>query len=282
MSSNTGEIKYGNQITIVTQQSVITDIVKEISTTGFKVDVTVNAALGNNQGRGICFSTSSNPTVSNTQFSAPTNGSGSFTITVDNIPFGTNFFVSPGVTYYLRSYVNIDGQYYYGNQVQFRVCGYTGGSGGIVFYDKGETTNGWRYLESAPSYYVHNNDFNFLFLWNNCNPTTFISGLSNSIGTGLENSNILKPLCNFASNAATSARNNQLNGFNDWFLPSLEELKQLYKAKYAGVISYNGFYTLISSSQQTNSVNYGVDFSNGSTVGMNKNSAGRIWQVRRF
>ena len=74
----------------------------------------------------------------------------------------------------------------------------------------------------------------------------------------------------------------ELNGFNDWFLPSLEELKQLYKAKYAGVISYNGFYTLISSSQQTNSVNYGVDFSNGSTVGMNKNSAGRIWQVRRF
>ncbi len=282
MSFNSGEIKYGNQITVTTQQSVTTDIVKEITATGFKVDVTVATALGNNEGRGICFSTSANPTVSNTQISAPTSGSGTFTITVDNNPFSPNYFVSPGVTYYLRSYVNINGQFYYGNQVQFKVCGYTGGSGGIVFYDKGETTNGWRYLESSPYYYVYNNNVNWLFSWNNCNASSFISGLSTAIGTGLENSNILRPLCDFTNNAAAMARSNSLNGFNDWFLPSLEELKQLYKAKYAGVITYNGYYTLISSSQQTNTVNYGVDFSNGNTIGMNKNSSGRIWQVRRF
>jgi hypothetical protein len=282
MSFNTGEVKYGNQVVVTTQQSVVTDIVKNITATGFKVDVTVAGALGNNTERGICYSTSSNPTVSNSTIPSPTFGAGAFTITVENFPISSSYYVTAGTTYYLRSYVRVNGNYYYGNQVQFKTCGYTGGSGGVVFYDKGETTNGWRYLESAPYYFIYNNDVNWLFMWNNCGATTFINGLSNEIGTGLENSNIIKPLCNFTSNAAAMARSNSLNGLNDWFLPSLEELKLLYKAKYAGVISYNGFYTLISSSQQTNSVNYGVDFSNGATVGMNKNSAGRIWQVRRF
>jgi hypothetical protein len=278
---STGQIKYGNELSIQIPFSLTTGIVKEITSTGFKVDVLVGTPLSSNTQRGICYSTSQNPTVNNQKIADATYGSGTYTISVDNLGFSPTYFVTKGTTYYLRSYVNINGNYYYGNQVSFKVAGYTGGSGGVVFYDKGEITNGWRYLEAAPSRFVYNSDVNWFFKWNNCSSNTFINGLSTDIGTGYENTYIIKPLCNYTDTAAAMSVTS-LNGKNDWFLPSLDELKALYKAKYVSSIYYNDVYDIISSSQLSNNTNYSVDFSNGNTSSMFKNSSGRFWQVRRF
>jgi len=280
-NGDTGEIKYGNEVSIVIPVSLTTGIVKNISCSGFSVDVNIANSLSGNDERGICFSTSQNPTIENEKIPDVTFGSGTFNITLTN-PV-VRYFVSPGTTYYLKSFVKINNRYYYGNQVSFKTAGYIGGSGGYVFFDKGEITNGWRYLEAATSELIYNNDVNWLFNWNNCNSTTFLPGLSNDIGTGAENTTIIRNNCNFTRNAATMARFTSLNGKSDWFLPSIEELKLLYTLKEESVISYNSnVYPLISSSQQSNSTNWGVDFSNGNSVGMYKTSAGRVWQVRRF
>jgi hypothetical protein len=278
---STGQIKYGNELSIQIPFSLTTGIVKEITSTGFKVDVLVGTPLSSNTERGVCYSTSQNPTISNEKIPDATYGSGIYSISVDNLGISPNYYVTKGTTYYLKSYVYINGSYYYGNQVSFKVAGYTGGSGGIVFYDKGEITNGWRYLEAAPSHFVYNSDVNWFFSWNNCSSTSFISSLSTNIGTGYENTYILKPLCNYTNNAAAMSVTS-LNGKSDWFLPSLDELKALYKAKYVSSIHYNDVYTIISSSQLSNNTNYGVDFSNGNTTSMFKTAYGRFWQVRRF
>lgn len=278
---SSGQIKYGNELSIQIPFSLTTGIVKEITSTGFKVDVIVGTPLSSNTERGICYSTSQNPTVNNREIPDATYGAGPFSISVDNVGISPNYYVTKGTTYYLRSYIYINGNYYYGNQVSFKVAGYTGGSGGVVFYDKGETTNGWRYLEAAPNHYIYNNNINWFFSWNNCSSNTFINGLSTDIGTGYENTYIIKPLCNYTDTAAAMSTNS-LNGKNDWFLPSLDELKALYKAKYVSAIYYNDVYYLISSSQLSNNTNYCVDFSNGNTTSKFKNSSGRFWQVRRF
>jgi len=120
-------------------------------------------------------------------------------------------------------------------------------------------------------------------MWNNCHSTTFLAGLSNDIGTGAENSVIIKNDCNFDTNAAAMTKYTTQNGMSDWFLPSIEELKMLYTLKKENLISYNSSsYPLLSSSQQSNTSAFAFYFSNGTQTGWSKSSNSRAWQVRRF
>lgn len=273
----TNEVKYGNEITFVKNLDLTTSIVKDISVNSFKVNVNVGSDFNSNDERGICFSTSQNPTVSNIYRQDATDGSGDFTI---------NYYflnATPNTTYYLRSYVKYFGRTYYGNQVSFKSCGYVGGSGGYVFYDKGEITNGWRYLESAVSKYIYNGDQNWHFTWNSCNSMSFLNGLSIEIGTGKENTNIIKSNCNFTNNAAAMSNFQSLNNQTDWFLPSINELKEFHKLEQENIINYsNDAYPILSSSQASDNQCYALYFPNGNQTIISKNYAGDIWKVRRF
>ena len=283
----TNEIKYGNEITFIQPLNLTTNIVKNISLTGFSVTVNVGSDLSNNSERGVCYSTSPNPTVSNERLDDPTNGSGNFTIAVDGVQtFSPSYYVDRNTTYYLRSFVYLNGRYYYGNEVSFKTCGYVGGSGGYVFYDKGETTNGWRYLEASTTKLNDPNSTNFK--WSNT--STFMSGISQEIGTGLDNSTLIRNSNNFTNIAATMCIFVSNNSVNDWFLPSIKELKELYKLKIAGLVfnpasGPNSYYNknVLSSSQRDNTTCYGVNFENGSEVIMTKtDQLYSGWQVRRF
>jgi len=64
-----------------------------------------------------------------------------------------------------------------------------GPAGGIVFYDKGEYTDGWQYLEAAPS------EFEFTTNWNSAND-----------------------MCALLN----------INGYTGWRLPNREELNLMY------------------------------------------------------
>lgn len=276
---STNEVKYGNEVTFQVPSPLTTGIVKNISTTGFTVDVNVSTALASNIERGVCYSTSQNPTVDNSDLQSGTTGSGVFTINVvppTGFPF---YYVSSNTNYYLRSYVKIGNFYYYGNQVTFRTAGYIGGSGGFVFFDKGETTNGWRYLESAPIYLTASNSS--YFQWSNsaCG-YTFLNGIGTAIGDGANNTTLIKNFCNYTNIAATMCRVTSLNGQTDWFLPSIDEAKELYKLKFTGLININGDF--VSSSQLSDSLCFAVNSSTGNSYTASKSSGYNAWQVRRF
>ncbi len=279
-NSSTGDVKYGNELSISTP-SLTTGVVKNISCSGFSLEVTVPAGLSGNEQRGVCLSTSQNPTASNELIADDTFGSGPFNVSVMNSSFQR--FVYPNTTYYLRSFVRINGEYYYGNQVSFKTAGYIGGSGGYVFFDKGQLSNGWRYLEAAPSQLYYDVNQTWYFKWNGCNSATFLSGLSNEIGTGAENSVIIKNDCNYTNNAAAMAKYISVNGMSDWFLPSIEELKMLHTLKRENVIPFTDtFYPYLSSSQQSNTTAFALDMSDGSQIAVSKSESKVVWQVRRF
>jgi hypothetical protein len=105
--------------------------------------------------------------------------------------------------------------------------GQQGPAGGIVFYDKGRYSDGWRYLEAAPS------DFPNAIAWA---PYDFsISGLERGIGMGKSNTEkIITQLeqFNYPQTAAMVCWTNETNGFRDWFLPSVDELNLLYQNLY--------------------------------------------------
>ena len=93
-----------------------------------------------------------------------------------------------------------------------------GPAGGIVFYDKGNNSDGWRYMEAAPV------DSGFVE-WG-LNGKKIIE-TETEIGCGKRNTELIIAALIQAGEggkAAQLCRDYTLNGYNDWFLPSKDEL----------------------------------------------------------
>jgi hypothetical protein len=99
-----------------------------------------------------------------------------------------------------------------------------------VFYDKGSYSDGWRYLEAAPS-----DQSAGIQWWNGSNITT--GATATGIGNGATNTATTVTSQGAGSYAAKLCADLTLGGYSDWFLPSNEELNQMYvnlKAKGRG------------------------------------------------
>jgi hypothetical protein len=100
--------------------------------------------------------------------------------------------------------------------------GDTGPAGGIVFYDKGNNSDGWRYLEAA------SRDAGKAQWSPRGNP---LSRTSTELGMGKGNTDYIERYLreNGASNCAAQLCLSYSQGeYSDWFLPSKDELNLLY------------------------------------------------------
>jgi len=101
--------------------------------------------------------------------------------------------------------------------------GDTGPAGGLIFYDKGNNSGGWRYLEAAPAdvvgklYAISEN---------------FTIEAQRALGTGKENTQAIMVQANNRGGgfgwAAQACDVLEVNGYSDWFLPSKDELHYMY------------------------------------------------------
>ena len=167
-----------------------------------------------------------------------------------------------------------------------------GPAGGIIFYDKGNKDGGWRYLEAAPAdlrvvggnptvdadaegydaapagylfgYYRKTADGSDLFV----NGTTEYDGkdcTGTAIGTGKKNTDLLVNAMGDSAYAEYSGAKTRVdyaanlcldlvyNEYDDWFLPSKDELNLMYtnlKEKGLGGFGYDYYYW--SSSENSN------------------------------
>jgi len=100
-----------------------------------------------------------------------------------------------------------------------------GPAGGFIFYDKGNNKDGWRYLEAAPA------DINRL-LKGATESFDSTNLKERGVGWGKRNTDeIMKQAANKGGGfgwAAQACSVYTLNGFNDWFLPSRDELHYMY------------------------------------------------------
>ena len=146
------------------------------------------------------------------------------------------------------------GNAYYASSVESPVdyaIGDTGPAGGIVFYDKGYYSEGWRYLEMAPSN-LNNTIYGIYRPTDNSNYQFTGTGLG--IGMGKTNTYMLVEMMG-ASAYYSKAKNGEkgdeyvaklcmeyeLNGYDDWFLPSRDEVIVMYSNLSAidGLGSFN-------------------------------------------
>jgi hypothetical protein len=177
--------------------------------------------------RGVCWSTSSNPTTANSH-TTDGSGIGAFVSNLTGLTANT--------PYYVRAYATNSKGTMYGNQVNFTTTSgafYIGQSygGGIIFYIDGTGQHG---LIAAAS------DQSPDASWG-CDDK--LIGTSTDIGTGQANTTAIVNVCSTAGIAARICNDLVLNGYSDWFLPSKDELNQMYLQKsvlgsFATVTSY--------------------------------------------
>jgi uncharacterized repeat protein (TIGR02543 family) len=109
--------------------------------------------------------------------------------------------------------------------------GETGPAGGIVFYDKGAYSDGWRYLEAAPASTEWESK-----PWGGYGTEVGDGAQGKAVGTGAANTQAI--VAEYGNNEPDEGRSDyaaklcddlDYDGFDDWFLPSRDELDLMYQ-----------------------------------------------------
>jgi len=263
-ATNSSGTNYGNEITFNT----LTPALPTISTIAINnigpnsINSGVNIISNSNVpilDAGICWSTSSNPTISSSSHSSL----GSLQIGTYNIHING---LIPNTTYHIRSYAtNITGTNY-GNEITFTTLNSlsVGMSyqGGIISYILGPGNTGYdpnetHGLIAAPF------DQSSGAQWG-CYGTIINGADGIDIGTGLQNTIDIMSGCGGYAAAVCFYLN--LNGYDDWYLPSLNELATLNAI--SGIGGLGGYYWssseyLYNPSIIANSFCFPISISNG-------------------
>jgi uncharacterized repeat protein (TIGR02543 family) len=182
--------------------------------------------------------------------------------------------------------------------------GLMGPSGGYVFYDKGSYgDDGWRYLEASPSnILIGDSDDTHIFGYYRTSSTgsSELVGTSTGIGTGqanttalvtamgstayvVETSFSLETKADYAAMVCFEySVENEETTYDDWFLPSKDELSSMYvNLKTEDVGNIPGDYYL-SSSEYSESNVWGQYFFDGGSDYVFKGSSYMVRAVRAF
>ncbi|MCX6269173.1 MAG: hypothetical protein NTW16_17770 [Bacteroidetes bacterium] len=213
--------------------------------------------------RGVCWSASTNPTITDSK-TTDGSGTGSFTSNLTGLSINT--------LYYLRAYATNNVGTSYGEQVSFTtlpvVIGQNYG-GGIVFY---VDASGMHGLISATS------DLGTNTKWG-CNGTS-IPGTSAAIGTGLANTTAIVGGCTTGTIAARLCYDLVQGSYSDWFLPSKDELNQMFLNKTAiGGFSTGSYW---SSSEFNSGSAWIQSFTGGAQSSDSKGNGNSVRAIRSF
>jgi hypothetical protein len=276
-ATNAVGTSYGDEIDFSTTKvspSLLTSPISDISISGASCGGNVTDDGGTPiTARGVVWSTSQGPTVSLTTKTTDGNGTGIFKSSINGLKAAT--------TYYVRAYATNSAVTSYGTEYSFTTLqgslwiGSTYGGGVIAYilnwFDSGYVTGETHGLIAAPS------DQSTGIQWG-CYGTT-VGGTSTLLGTGAANTAIVSATCE-AGTAARLCADLVLNGYDDWYLPSRDELNKLYLYRnYIGGFS-NSWYQ--SSSEHFAGYSWYIDFDNGSTGTIGKYFATRVRAVRAF
>ena len=159
-----------------------------------------------------------------------------------------------------------------------------GPSGGVVFYvsssgsinSASNISEGGTYLEAAPSPFSATT---YKWCEGSSNPYTTLLGASGTaIGTGAANTATALASC--TGGAIYQAANLTSGGYSDWFLPSSNELSQMYAWRNSIGLSSSALYW--GSTENANWIAASLVMSNGGIGSQNKGQATTYWPIRAF
>jgi hypothetical protein len=209
---------YGDELSFTTRNGIVALTTSDISC------IAANSATGGGSvtddggatvtAEGVCWGTTPGPTISDSKTNDGS-GIGSYTSTPTGLTANTQ--------YYMRAYATNSLGTTYGNEISFMSSPFTIGqsyNGGIIFYID---CSGLHGLIAAPG------DQGAGPQWG-CNGT-LIGGTYAGIGTGQANTTAIVNGCSETGIAARICDDLVLNGYEDWFLSSYYEMKQMAAQK---------------------------------------------------
>lgn len=259
---------YGNQITFSTTSPTlptlttvaITDIRGTAATSGGNITSDGGAAI---TARGLCWSTSPNPTITNT-ITLDGSGIGIYASSLANL--------SENTSYYVKAYATNSAGTAYGNQITIN-SGFTYGTlyqGGLVFYNNGNSGG----LVCAET------DQSTTAPWG-CEGI-YLSASGTTLGTGQSNTTSIINGCSTSGIAARICDELTIGSYSDWYLPSILEL-QIMCSNLKGN-SLGGFPNVSywSSTELGNTTANGYDFYWWGGNVLNKSTGYYVRAVRTF
>jgi len=181
---------------------------------------------------------------------------------------GTEFTASTTVTANITVYAKW-------TQTVFAI-GDTGPGGGIVFY---VTADGMSGLEAAPELW-NSGSADPYASWSNVT-TTAVGTTGTALGTGLANSNAIIAQGGHTASAALICRNYTGGGYTDWYLPSRDELLEMYAQRaYIGGLYTTDAYWSSTEANATDGIL--VQNTDGVAANMAKNVVEWVRPVRHF
>ncbi len=273
-AQNTIGVSYGNQLTFTTQSNIITKTPTDILSTSAVLRLSILSSPGIEFSEiGFSISTSPNPSTNPYTQTYDINGD-TYLYSISGLTRNT--------TYYAKAYYrDSQNRVFTGEEFSFKTCGYYGASSGFVFYDKGEYSDGWRYMELAPAMLNYNTS-EVGCAWG-CN-NTLLAYTYSDFNQGYQNTQHIISTCSASECAARMCDNYSVNGLSDWFLPSVDELKVVYKSLRKENIISTDYNYLWSSTEFDMTHAYMVAFySTGATVNSQlKNWKSSVAPIRRF
>ena len=151
--------------------------------------------------------------------------------------------------------------------------GSLGTASGYVFYAKESYSDGWRYLEAAPIDQSMNIQW-YNESWDSTGATSI------GIGSGSANTATIISQQGAGSYAAMLCKNQVSGGYDDWFLPSKDELNAMY-GKKAAIGGFDPTWYWNSSERVGGSVQK-QNFTDGTWQPTGKSYMNRVRAVRAF
>ncbi|WP_336664754.1 hypothetical protein [Elizabethkingia meningoseptica] len=203
-------IVYGNTISFTTGATSTIKLPVNIMPTSVTLRGEVVQVDTERRTVGFVYGTKPSPTINDNRITKDIYGSAGYELILDS-------GLKPNTVYYVRGFVvNKNGEYSYTEEKQFHTTGYLGLARGYVVYDKGETTDGWRYLETGPDLSIAT------VKWGTADKS--VPDTSSDLGKGLGNTEKIALSFPQSESAGRICYNIIAHGFSDWFLPSSDEL----------------------------------------------------------
>ncbi len=178
-----------------------------------------------------------------------------------------------------------------------------GPAGGYVFYDKGRFDDGWRYLEAAPAGWFkglhYPSDPMFIFGYYRFGDVSsdLVVGTETGIGKGKSNTEKLLSWVLFWNEVYIYPTGDNLKtkqfaarmcadyvggGYDDWFLPSKDELNQMREKLYVNNLGGFSDWPYWSSSEYDENKAWAQYFLNGNQGGIDRDFRYSLRPIRAF
>lgn len=254
--------------------TVNTNLVNSITSNFAFVESQVISDGGSNISKmGICYGLNNNPTILDSTINFGTGGGvGAFTCSL--------FGLTPNTKYYVRAFATNTEGTSYGTTISFTTLPPNVGDsyqGGIVAYLLINGDAGYS-PDTTHGIIITSNDISTSTIWGN---SFNIGTTSTAFGTGNTNTNNIVAILGSGNCVAGLCYDLVLNGYSDWYLPSIGELNKIYINRNTIGGFPNAYYW--SSSENGNTYAWMKNLFDGSSGNGNKTSSFlRVRAVRSF